>query len=218
MIRDALCTDRRSGLSVLLILLLIPFLHIEGCSSAHKTEQPEAPLHVQLDNIQVAQRVQKLRGWPTVSCEGFSQLDWQHYIDLAREMQRTDPGTIESGLLKFEQNAYLTLYPFHELSKAYILLRVMFDIPEHFSAEVEQIRDQSNAGRMTPEIVFPEESPFDWTESTPVAWTAGGPVLTARLSNEQISGSGAPYIPAEEYRFFGEHFKFRKLPIRVRFK
>jgi hypothetical protein len=193
-------------------MVLSLLLMMAGCAGSQPTAY-KSTSQKPLDADGVVVRLKELRSWPDVSEDWFERSDWQSYVDLARVLQRTDPGVIEDGLSMFYDEAVLSVDWLAELSRPYILLRVMFEIPDRMPDAIRCIRDEQMIGPLLPPV-FPENSPFGETDATPVAWTRDGPVLTAQLP-VAFMGTGLPYVPADEYRFFATYFRFRELPAHL---
>jgi hypothetical protein len=124
---------------------------------------------------------------------------WSRYIEVARQVQQTDPATVERALSRFvKEAARAQVYSDESESKVFLLLRVVFELPS--SAPEEQRRsfkgwinwpEADESGRVNP--------------SWPIVWEEGGPRLEARYEGSE----GRPYAADLEYRYFRENYPYR---------
>lgn len=131
----------------------------------------------------------------------FSDQDWEKYVEIAKLVQSTDPDVVAAALDEFTQQAIREGYQGYESeSKPFILMRVVFEIPETGSAEKRfSFKGWSN----WPEPDANNEVNLSW----PISWIGGSPTLVAPYEGSM----GRPYAAAAEYRFLLKNFPYRKL-------
>lgn len=166
-------------------------------SSEHSPPVPEYPLEVN-------RLIYSLPGWERAS---FTDEQWQSYIHAAELLQRAKPTTVERALKDYVIH-FMTAFEegvdgIYELSKPFILLRVMFDLPQ--TPETSRMHENSpGTGFATRPINVESENLAD-TTSYPLRWKEDGPELLA----EPAGYNGGPYPAAGEYRYFLKHFRYR---------
>lgn len=149
---------------------------------------------------EVCRLVEALPPWKSVGEE-----DWDLYIDTAMVLQWADPSLVRIALneyvLHFSTSWDPEVSAVDEHSKAFLLLRVMFDLP--------QTPDESEPYGVGAWWVRmrPGAPDISGTESFPILWTQDGPMLTAGFAGY----SGASYDAGREFAYFCNHFKYRTL-------
>ena len=126
---------------------------------------------------------------------------WSRYIEVARQVQQTDPATVERALSRFvKEAAHAQAYSDESESKVFLLLRVVFELPS--SAPEEQRRSFKGW------INWPEADEGGRVNlSWPIVWEEGGSRLEARYEGSE----GRPYAADLEYRYFQENYPYRNL-------
>lgn len=102
----------------------------------------EAPRDLLYPLDKICQRIYALKAWPEDVTE-YTPKDWQQVIKLARILQRTGPVSVETALeiyvahfdTAFEEGVEADT----EWSKPYLLLRVMFELPEKEGPSAESV-------------------------------------------------------------------------------
>ena len=131
----------------------------------------------------------------------FTDQEWEKFIEVARLIQTTDPDIVEAALNEFIKQAVKEEYKGYESeSKPFILMRVVFEIPEKANAQ-KRFSFKGWANWPNP------DSNNDVNLSWPVSWEGGSP----RLAASYEGSSGRPYAAASEYRFLLQNFPYRKL-------
>jgi hypothetical protein len=147
---------------------------------------------------ELIERLHSLPPWKYES--NFSGQEWGKFIEVAKIVQSTHPDTVESALNEFIKQAIQEEYQGYESeSKPFILMRVVFKIPEIASAE----KRFSYKGWMN----WPEPDENNHVNlSWPVSWISDHPKLLAFYEGSM----GRPYAAVAEYRFLLENFPFRQ--------
>jgi hypothetical protein len=131
----------------------------------------------------------------------FTADEWERYIELARLVQATDPDTVEAALDEFVRQ--VSQQPFTEYegdSKPFILMRVVFELPERASADERR----SFKGWVNwPDADANNQVNLSW----PVSWAGGSPKLISTYEGFE----GLPYAAGMEYRHFLQNYPYRKL-------
>lgn len=152
-------------------------------------------------NITEEQVVEYFNALPPWAQKDFSDSEWACYIEVARIIQKADPNIVESALNKFIVDAVREEYAGYESeSKVFILMRVVFDLPEE--AYLENRRSFKGWANW-PE---PDEK-GNVSLSWPVSWRTGKPKLIAPYEGSM----GKPYAAGMEYRYMRDRFPFRQL-------
>jgi len=87
-----------------------------------------------MEKEEVIKRLHSLAPWQNQV--EFTADEWERYIELAQLVQATDPDTVEAALDEFVRQ--VSQQPFTEYegdSKPFILMRVVFELPERASAD-----------------------------------------------------------------------------------
>ena len=128
----------------------------------------------------------------------YSKAAWRHTVAVAKVFQQADSNTVSQAFYEFgSTNVSSSHGDYEENSKAFLLLRVMFDV-QSTESNGARFRYWRHSGSTLP--------PMEW----PVGWTNGEPFLV-----EGWRGSyGSPYDPRKEYEYFNRNFHFRPLKDR----
>lgn len=136
--------------------------------------------------------------------EDFDEDSWGQYIRLARKFQKLPSPTAELVLDQFIQSAVKSqneaFEGYENESKAFILIRIMFDLPENVPYDKRiSFKGWSN---------WPEPDQNGMVNlAWPLAWKKEYPELEASYEGSM----GQPYAAKEEYRYFLKRYPFRKL-------
>ncbi len=152
--------------------------------------------NLKVSEDQLVERFKALAPW---SPEGdFGEAEWGSYLDAARVVQEADPATVEAALIRFLAGAGDEADA--DESKVFILMRVVFDLPEQSSAESRRsFKGWSN----WPEPDTARQVSLSW----PVSWRSGNPSLEAPYAGSM----GLPYAASQEYRHLRGNFPYRQL-------
>lgn len=144
-------------------------------------------------------RISELPAW-TIQGD-FSDGEWERYLDVAKLLQGTDPQIVEEALDRFVSGTSRDAYSgFEPESKAFILMRLVFDLPE--TAPAEQRRSFKGW------INWPEpDSGGSVSLAWPVSWSTGRPRLVAAYEGSM----GKPYAASLEFRYLLDRFPYRPL-------
>jgi hypothetical protein len=137
---------------------------------------------------------------PWTSEGNFSKQEWAKFREVAKIVQSTPSDTVEAALDEFIKQAIQEEYQGYESeSKPFILMRVVFKIPELASAEK---RFSYKGWTNWPEPDENNHVNLSW----PISWDRDNPRLIASYEGSM----GRPYAAAAEYRFLLENFPFRQ--------
>lgn len=137
-----------------------------------------------------------LRPWSRNS--GFTDRDWDNYELVARIVQQTDPQVVEESLKSFESEKAFPVTDYTDESKLFLLMRVMFDLPE--AAPVEERRQRKGWTNWPPPDGHGKVS-LAW----PISWAHGKPELVASYEGSE----GPPYPAVADYRYLLANYPFR---------
>lgn len=155
---------------------------------------------------QVEHIVRTLPGWPTDVDPVYEQTEWDQFLQAAYVLQNQDSSIVAGGLRHFSENARASSGRIGEWSKALVLLRVMFVVPDALPSSVDEDINAMHEpiGNGFSPILIDERS-TEASQSIPVLWTVSGPVLAAKLG----AFSGPDYRPDLEYAIFRRHLDRR---------
>jgi hypothetical protein len=140
-----------------------------------------------------------LRPWS--QRDAFTRDDWGNYMEAAKAVQKADQQTVETALGEFVREAVQETFTGYESeSKPFLLLRMVFDLPE---AAPQQSRLIFKGWVNWPKPDAQGNVSLAW----PVSWQSGKPDLVASYEGSE----GKPYDAAAEYRYFRSHFPYRHL-------
>ena len=151
-----------------------------------------------MNNKSLADQFHSLKPW--TKKDGFTKNDWDHYIKIAGNVQNSEPEVIKSAMEAFRQEVMKEDFngQYESESKLFILLRVVFDLPEKAPAN----QRLSFKGW----INWPEPDENGKVNlSWPVSWKGGSPALIAGYEGSV----GEIYDAWSEYKHFSQNFKFR---------
>jgi len=140
-----------------------------------------------------------LRAWS--QRDSFTEADWKNYMKVAEVAQKIDPQEVEAALDRFVKGATLEPFAGYESeSKPFLLMRVMFDLPEVVSQQSRLI--------FKGWVNWPQpDSQGNVSMAWPLSWRSGRPELVAAYEGSE----GKPYSAAAEYRYLRQHFPYRRL-------
>lgn len=148
---------------------------------------------------QLVAAIDALPSWPTQP--DFSPDEWESYIETACLIQQAQPATVEAALDKFIARGVQNVSTTDESeSKPFILLRVVFDLPESVPA---LLRRSFKGWVNWPPPNANGEVNLAW----PVSWQTGQPQLSAGY----VGSMGLPYDASQEYRHLLTNFSHRQL-------
>ena len=161
------------------------------------------------DYLLLAHRIESLPAWPYD--RQFSEEEWESFYKAARAFQALNADDLEKALL-----AYMILV--HDdrptriaFSRPMLLLRVMFEIPTN------AVREWPARVRACGALPYKPRVAVDIRHiAEPIRWDTEPPHFSVQLSDEPIIGSGPPYDPLGEARYFRTHFSFRDLSERAK--
>jgi hypothetical protein len=148
---------------------------------------------------ELAKMFNSLHPWSHRS--GLTARDWDNYEKVARAVQQTDPRVVEGALQSFmESEGDSPVTDYTDESKLFLLMRVLFDLPE--SAPVEE-RHQRKGWINWPLPDANGKVSLAW----PISWAHGKPELVASYEGSE----GPPYPAVADYRYLKSHYPFRTL-------
>jgi hypothetical protein len=189
--------DSRRGSMKLLTSVILICCGCSGHISGVNTEAPDAHVGARTPH-ELAELISSVRPWS--SSEPYKQNDWEKIVEVAAIFQEAAPSMAAEGFEIFSvQNTNNFHGDFLEDSKAFLLLRVMFDLPEHAKARsggpgwLTGRRDLNSDGTIN----------LAW----PVVWNKGQP----SLASEYLGYEGLSYGAKSDYLFLNSHFSKRDL-------
>lgn len=159
----------------------------DGAAQASTASSPRDREAIQ----KLVDRIHSLQPWRADST--YRPLHWARAVDIARQMQDTDQAIVAAALRDFAHDArgqHTSGHGYDAASKALILLRVAFELPEETS-DLPFVSFGGWIGR-------PDESAIGVNWAWPLSWRSGRPTLIARYRGML----GRPYDPQEEYAWF----------------
>lgn len=189
------------------MLVLCAVFLCQGCVRPSGANGKASVVLAPLSSEQIAELVRSLPKWPEIE-DAYSPEERNRVIRTAVRLQQQDSLTVEDGMKLFAMESEDSPDCVDEWSKAFVLLRVMFEVPaslpDGFYREIEESGEPPGTGFAS----TPTTSPEFESASDPVMWTGRDFVLTSRMAGF----SGPSYRPDIEYRFFAKHLRYRQLP------
>jgi hypothetical protein len=196
-------TTKTYGLAKLLIgiplVRIIWLFALAGCyyggadSQRHRELSFREPFEAEKQTpAQLAQRIASIAPWS--SYVAYSQADWDKILDVANELNQSNSDSVRAALSIFSgQAAQVDATHYLEISKAFILIRVMFRLPEseirgNWARGGGWIADQSSKGP-------------GW----PVVWRRGRP----KLASPFLAYDGIAYDPVSDYEQIRKTYRKR---------
>lgn len=142
--------------------------------------------------------IKKIEPWR--QSKDYSEADWAYLKQVALRVQKSKESVVETALDAFMKEVANEPYngDFESDSKPYLLMRVVFNLPEDVPAtEVFSFKGWDNSMQM----ILGSRVNLAW----PLTWKSGGPKLLARYEGS----SGRPYGARAEYVFMKKKFNFR---------
>ncbi len=142
-----------------------------------------------------------LKEW--TSNDAMTDSNWKQYIKVAKVVQQTNSKNVENSINEFMSQAIKldeNYTGFENESKVFLLLRIVFDLPESFLAKnYYSYKAWSN---------WPETDANGFINlAWPISWQNKFPILI-----DSYTGSmGQVYAASSEYKYFLEKFNFRNL-------
>lgn len=164
--------------------------------------RPASKPRVNKDEVtRLVRAIDGMRTWPTDTDPDFTAQDWHRAICVARMPQGAEPAAARKAL--DESADYKRIVGEYSPSRAFVVLRLMFDLPENAPADRGdplvsahgwfQYAPREN-GRVS----------LTW----PISWYDGQPRFVFRLPGFK---SGPPYRPNTEYDSMRGKYLFRDL-------
>ena len=144
--------------------------------------------------------IHALKTWSNAT--GFTKDNWRDYIQVAQRVQQTEPQLVENALDVFIKEAVREPFTgYTSESKPFLLMRVVFDLPESVPAAARVIfKDWVN---------WPApDAEGNVSLAWPISWQTGQPQLVASYEGSE----GKPYAAAAEYRHLRANYPPRTLP------
>ena len=136
----------------------------------------------------------------------FSRESWSRYYAIAELLQECGDELVIHAFREYSEDALRnakTVGLTRELSKAYILMRVLFELPEETWSGDGGYR----GGWFGWSNEDPAEMLYANSPSWPIAWTEEGATLVSGCGGY----SGPPYSPDREYQAMRDRFAYRSL-------
>lgn len=169
-------------------------LWLLGASCAHHG-------HLTLTRQQLESSLSSVKAWPRSA--QYSQEDWNRLLTVAGMMQKCDGESVQVALREYQASyADNGVVVEENDSKLYLLLRVVFSLPE-----------RSFGGRMSTWGWVTDGTQYsaDGTVNLawPLSWKGGRPKLLA--GDEGIEGLSDRYDARTEYAYFSVRYPMRRL-------
>jgi hypothetical protein len=155
------------------------------------------------NSAQVVNILNGVKGWTDNG--SYTVADWSHLTNVASVIRRTDPQVVSQGLDEFTRICDSTNGGYLDLTKAYLLMRVLFDLPTNAPASVAHTFPFANYVTWGKEVNSDGTVNLSW----PVGWSDGRPFICSSFWGAE----GPPYFPAVEYTYLRTHFKYRRLNV-----
>lgn len=175
--------------------------------TGHHSTEPSAN---DLDVAELMRYLHQVKPCPEASDPSpYGEEAWSRLIRVARLFQQADPTMVEIALQSYVTH-YATSFKeeddfIAEWSKPFLVLRVMFDLPED-----DGVDGYISQGWVTGGFCFagrPDFAAVPVTLAMPLQWDEGPPAITAGIA----AYNGPDYPAGREYRFFLDHFRLRDL-------
>lgn len=184
------------------LLVPIALLSCKNTAVVGHLGQGDVPRHLSDQGrptpMELAQRISSIAPWS--SSRDYLPADWDRILQTANALNGASVGDVQRALDIFAESASNVRAPdYLEISKAFILLRVMFFFPA-----------KENAGNLTRGgwIANGSKRSSGW----PVVWTNGLP----KLASQYLHYEGIPYSPARDYDELSKRYKKRDLTKTVK--
>jgi hypothetical protein len=148
---------------------------------------------------QLATLIDSVTPWSSASA--YTDRDWKQIIEIAKIFQTIDSRKAADAFKRFSlQDTNDFRGDYLEISKPFLLLRVMYNLPEKVKS-----RDYGGPGWLSDGKNVNSDGTInlDW----PLTWNQGKPSLVARY----IGYEGPAYNPEEDYLSLNQQFGFRDL-------
>lgn len=157
-------------------------------------------VHPHLTTYRLKRALTAVEPWPESS--NYTAAAWKRIIRAGRAFQNAPPKLAQNALEQFARDQ--TRRPATadvELSKAFLLLRVMFDVPEHAPPEqrVALAQWETRGTDRHPDGMVNLAWPLVWNEGRP------------RLVAGRAGSAGPRYAPQDEFALFRYRYKPRDL-------
>jgi hypothetical protein len=153
---------------------------------------------------EITVRIDELPSWPRAGVGAKLTTDgWIRLMQLAIQLQRANSATVKEALRAYADPHRRT----DDWSKAYLLLRVMFTVPDEPFDPRKHNHPRLPCGGFWVGYPREEDETKDLSMSMPMVWTRDGPQIRGMLAGY----SGPPYDAAKEYTILLENYPFREL-------
>ena len=191
-----------AGVATVLSVLALALLLTSGCNR-NKSPSPSIGDIVEL--------IDKLEPW---TADGrYSPAGWRRIIATAKVLQACDTNTVALGLSRFfnEKRSHNYQGSYEEDSKPFLLLRIIFDLPERAPTNRLFAFNSWDRTQRLPQGLY---SGFNEDGTVNLAWPIVWKSGDACLADAYIGSSGPLYNAAAEYMYMYSQFALRKLESR----
>jgi hypothetical protein len=156
-----------------------------------------------LDGKSLAEALLKVDPWPDHSTN-YSEANWKQLISVTGRIQRSDYRTVSEALRTYQsEQVSNSVQEIHDDSKLYLLMRVVFELPERAPNDAAW----SSFGHwLTMKTEYNNDGTIN--RAWPIAWNHGNPCLVSGCLG--IQGFGR-YDAAKEFLYFRSKCAFRDL-------
>jgi hypothetical protein len=188
------------SLAIVCVILIGCLVRKNGGTNTTAQYTPASSMKKNWTATELAELITSLSPWS--SERTYNRKDWNKMIEVAAVFQASESNLVVQAFDQFSnQNTNNFHIDYLEDSKAYLLLQVIFDLPEHAKGYpsrgggwLSQRRDVNPDGTIN----------LDW----PLSWNGEKPSLIS----EYLGYEGFNYSPSKDYCFLVAQFKMRRLP------
>lgn len=197
---------------------LVVFCTCASCRTAGENERcsPREPydapcLSAAMDVDEIQRRIERLPEWPhRWRTPILDEDEWLRIVELAQQLQRQPVDKVRRALVEYISSTDSIPFAPTKWSKVFLLLRVMFDLPDEAYDKRKPERPQIAGGGFGSAyrgLSAREIKKRGMRLSWPISWRDGIPQLECRLGGY----NGSPYDVDAEFSLLLKHYGFRDL-------
>jgi len=141
--------------------------------------------------------------WPGGATEDYSAANWSQLISVAKVIQQSNHRSVDVALRRYQSESS-GMEGMNDDTKLYILLRIVFQMPEH--AKISGVNPMSYCWAPGPSLDHPDGT-FNY--AWPITWNNGQPRVVAGF--EGYEGPDVRYDASAEFDYLKKHYPFRDL-------
>lgn len=175
------------------------FIHVCLLALLFAACRPASPQTKERAAAEMAATIRQVAPWNATT--NYDARAWRRLIDVARQACSAESNVVDLALSEYFDDSVKNV-SWDDSSRAFLLLRVMFDLPENADlTNCFTSRSWMKGARL--EINADGTANLAW----PLVWNNGQPYLVHRAEGY----SGRPYRPALEYRYLLRTYPKRNL-------